>query len=101
MTLIERSVRDFLERVASPDPTPGGGSVAALTGALGASLLVMVAAMPKAKSDAAADRTALDEAAGRLEALRQTLARLVDRDTAAYEAVMAALRLPRASDEEK
>lgn len=99
--LIDLTVREFLERLSASNPTPGGGSASALAGALGASLLLMVASMPKAKSDAEDDRAALVAAASRLKALRDTLAALIDRDTEAYNAVMAAYRLPKANDEEK
>jgi formiminotetrahydrofolate cyclodeaminase len=101
VSLLERSVRDLLDAFASPAPTPGGGSASALAGALGASLLLMVARMTKTRSGSEADRSALDKEAGPLEATRLRLAALVDHDSAAYESVVAAFRLPRSTDSEK
>jgi len=92
---------ELLEAFSSSDPTPGGGSASALAGAVGASLLAMVAGLPKTKHAAEDDRPPLDEARAALVALRDTLARLVDEDTAAYDRVVAAFKLPKGTDEEK
>ena len=91
----------LLDAFSSSDPTPGGGSAAALSGALGASLLAMVADLPKTRSNTPDERTALDEARGRLLALRATLLDLIDRDAAAYDLVVAAFKRPKATDDEK
>jgi formiminotetrahydrofolate cyclodeaminase len=99
--LTDRRVTDLLDAFASPDPTPGGGSAAALAGAIGTSLLAMVAAMPKTKTGTPEARTALDAAHVRLMEARQTLTELVDRDSAAYDLVVAAYRQPKGTDEEK
>lgn len=99
--LITRAVSDLLDAFASPDPTPGGGSAAALAGAIGASLLAMVAGMPKTKTGAPEARAALDEARRRLMAARATLIGLVDRDSAAYALVVAAYGRPKGTDAEK
>ena len=99
--LIDRTVSDILDAFASPDPTPGGGSAAALAGAIGTSLLAMVAAMPKTKTGAAESREALDSARGRLMAARAALTGLIDRDSAAYDLVVAAYRTPKTTEEEK
>lgn len=101
MSLLDLPARGLLDRFASPDPTPGGGSAAALAGALGAALVSMVCAMPKTRSGAPAERERLDQAAPRARAAGERLRALVDEDTAAYDAVVAAYRLPKASDEEK
>lgn len=101
VTLMQRSALDLLDAFAAATPTPGGGSAAALAGALGAALLRMVAGMPRTRTGAEAERTALDAVATRLDAARAQLAGLVDEDTAAYETVMAAFKLPKATDEEK
>ncbi len=101
LSLTEKSVAALLDAFASSDPTPGGGSAAALAGALGTSLLAMVAAMPKTKTGTPEERAALDAAHARLMALRATLTALVDRDTAAYDLVVAAYRKPKATDDEK
>jgi methenyltetrahydrofolate cyclohydrolase len=86
---------DLLAAFSSPDPTPGGGSASALSAAVGASLLMMVAALPKTRSGADADRAALTTAAGALAGIRDRLAAAIDEDTAAYDGVVAAYRLPK------
>lgn len=99
--LTDRTVTSLLDAFSSADPTPGGGSAAALVGATGASLLVMVAGMPKSRTNAAEERTALDEAHRALLSHRSTLIDLIDRDASAYDLVIAAFRRPKATDEEK
>jgi methenyltetrahydrofolate cyclohydrolase len=101
MTLTDLPLRDLLDRFASSDPTPGGGSAAALSASLGASLLSMVAALPKTRTGADDERTALAEARTVLETLRGDLARAIDRDTAAYDEVVGAFRLPKATADEQ
>lgn len=96
-----RSLTDVLDAFASPDPTPGGGSAAALSGALGASLLAMVAGMPKTRTNAPEERQALDDAARKLSSLKTTLTDLIDRDAAAYDLVVAAFKKPKTTDAEK
>lgn len=98
--LTTKSFRDLLEAFSSPDPTPGGGSASALGGAVGAALLIMVASLPKTRSGSDEDRQALAAARERLRALRDEMTDLVDRDAAAYDTVVAAYRLPNASDED-
>ena len=97
----EMALADLLDAFASTDPVPGGGSAAALAGAVGTSLLLMVAAMPKTRTDAPEETADLAEAATRLHPLRDQLLELVDRDSDAYKEVMAAYRLPKGTDAEK
>ncbi|MGE5812933.1 MAG: cyclodeaminase/cyclohydrolase family protein [Acidobacteriota bacterium] len=99
--LVNKTVSEILDAFASTDPTPGGGSASALAGAVGASLLLMVAHMQKTRTSPEADRGALERAASLLEPAAAELRGLIDRDTAAYDAVVAAYRLPKASDAEK
>jgi formiminotetrahydrofolate cyclodeaminase len=99
--LMSQSVKDLLGSFSTPTPTPGGGSASALAGAVGAALLSMVAAMAKTKTGAPAERLALDAAAEPLLNGRDHLASLVDRDAESYDAVVAAFRLPKATEEEK
>lgn len=99
--LTDRTVASLLDAFSSADPTPGGGSAAALVGATGASLLAMVAGMPKSRTNAAEERAALDQAHGELLTVRNTLVTLIDRDAAAYDLVVAAFRRPKGTDEEK
>ena len=99
--LTDRTVTSLLDAFSSADPTPGGGSAAALVGATGASLLAMVAGMPKSRTNAAEERTALNDALRQLLAHRWFLIKLIDRDALAYDLVIEAFRLPKGTDEEK
>ena len=95
------TVSQLLAALASPDPTPGGGTAAAITGAMGASLLVMVAGLPKSKNNTDDERATLSTARLALEPIVAALTDLADRDTTAFDGVMAAYRLPKATDDEK
>jgi glutamate formiminotransferase/formiminotetrahydrofolate cyclodeaminase len=97
----EMALSDLVDAFSSTDPVPGGGSAAALAGAVGASLLLMVAGMSKTKTGAPEETADLAEAAARLRPLRDSLLELVDRDSEAYGQVMTAFKLPRGSDVEK
>ena len=101
MKLIDTTVRHFLEAVRSPDPTPGGGSAAALAGAMGAALLAMVAGLPKSRAASEEDARRLEAAGARATALAEELATLIDRDSEAYDLVLAAYKKPKGTDEEK
>jgi len=101
MGLLEAPATDLLDRFSSTDPTPGGGSAAALAGALGASLVAMVSAMPKSRTGSPGERSRLDAALGWAREAGERLRRLVDEDALAYDAVVAAYRLPKGTDDEK
>ena len=101
VSFAEMAVEDVLDAFASTEAVPGGGSAAALAGAVGTSLLLMVAGMTKTRTGAPEETADLAEAATRLHPLRDQLLALVDRDSEAYKKVMTALRLPKTSDEEK
>ena len=101
MSLLDLPAGALLARFASSDPTPGGGSAAALAGALGAALVAMVCGMEKTKTGGAGERARLDAAAGAVGAAAGRLRALGDEDTAAYDAVRAAYRLPKVGEEEK
>jgi methenyltetrahydrofolate cyclohydrolase len=101
MSLIDRSVRDLLTAFSSSDPTPGGGSAAALASAVGASLLMMVAGLPKTRTGSDEDRSALTTAGGVLAELRKGLTEAIDADAAAYDQVVAAYKMPKASPDEQ
>jgi formiminotetrahydrofolate cyclodeaminase len=92
---------DLLDAFASHDPVPGGGSAAALAGAVGTSLLIMVANLPRTRRGTPEETADLAEASSRLRLLRDTLASLVDRDRDAYARVVEAMKLPKTSDVEK
>jgi glutamate formiminotransferase/formiminotetrahydrofolate cyclodeaminase len=91
----------FLDAVAQPTATPGGGSVAALSGALAASLGHMVAALSRKKKSQAAFVDDLSEAAAEFHRAAADLSKAIDRDAASFDAVMAAYKLPQASPEEQ
>jgi methenyltetrahydrofolate cyclohydrolase len=99
--LVDKTVRDLLDAFSSPAPTPGGGSASALSGAVAAALLAMVARMPKTKHGTSADQVALDAALPAINQLKAALVDLIDRDAEAYDLVVAAYRLPKATDEDK
>jgi len=99
--LIDMTIGDFLAALGSASPAPGGGSAAALAGAVGAALCGMAARMTEGKEKyraSWADMERVRREAGEQEAL---LRRLVDEDTAAFMAVMAARRLPRSTPQEQ
>ena len=95
------SVEEFLRRLGSGDPTPGGGAASALAAALGASLVSMVCNLTIGRPRYAE----YDVEAGRIQALAELLGERVrgyiDQDAAAYGAVIEAYQLPRETDEEK
>ncbi len=98
MGVWDLSARELLERTASDAPTPGGGSVSAVTGALGLGLVVMALEISARHKNAAPDLPDL------LERARTLLARLpahADADVRAFEGYMAALALRKASDGER
>ena len=95
------SVARLLDALSSSDPTPGGGTAAALAGAMGASLLVMVTALAKSRNNTDEEKAALGKARDMLAPLTADLARLADADSESFNAVMAAYRLPKGSDDEK
>ena len=86
---------DFLEAVASSDPVPGGGSVAAYAGALSSALVRMVAGLTLGRKKYAAVESEMTVVAGNAHKLSEALSRLVERDAAAYSAVAAAYKLPK------
>jgi methenyltetrahydrofolate cyclohydrolase len=91
----------FLEELASQSPTPGGGTAAAVAGALGASLVEMVAALTLGKEKFAAVHEAIRPIAEGAQAARSEFLRLAQEDAGAYDAVVAARRLPKGTEEEK
>ncbi len=99
--LADKSVRDLLAAFASSDPTPGGGSASALASAVGASLLMMVAALPKTRSGSPDDRAALAAARNALTSIQQQLTEAIDLDAAAYGRVLGSYRLPKGTADEQ
>ncbi len=86
--LVDMAVRELLDAFSSAAPTPGGGSASALAGATGASLLMMVAALPKTRTGSEVERSSLARASQSLAAIRQQLTDAIDTDAAAYDQVV-------------
>ncbi len=101
MSLAQLPFTELLDAFRSREPTPGGGSASALGGAVGASLLAMVARLPKPRAHRTEDIERLAVAGARCAAIGDRLAALMDRDSSAYDLVVAAFRLPKNTDEEK
>jgi methenyltetrahydrofolate cyclohydrolase len=95
------SVAELLDALASPNPTPGGGTAAAIAGAMGTSLLVMVAGLAKSKNNTDDEKAALATARDVLLPLTVRLRQLADADAESFDRVMAAYRLPKIADDEK
>jgi methenyltetrahydrofolate cyclohydrolase len=95
------SLREFTDRLASGEPVPGGGSASAIAGALGASLVAMVAGLSAGRPKFAAHEATLTRCLEIGRGLRDEFMRLADADSAAYAGFAAALKLPRDTDEQK
>jgi formiminotetrahydrofolate cyclodeaminase len=96
-----KSLRTFLDELASAEPVPGGGSVAALSGALGASLVAMVCRLTIGKKGYEAVSAEMQTILPRAEALQRELVDLMQADTDAYTRVMNAYKLPKSTAEEQ
>lgn len=99
--LIARSLEDFAQETASESPAPGGGSISAYVGALGAALGGMVANLSAHKRGWDDRWEEFSEAAARAQEQVKKLLRLVDADTDAFNRVMAAFGMPKGSEAEK
>lgn len=95
--LTDLTVRRLIERLATSDPVPGGGSAAALAGAMAAALVHMVVELSTGRPGAAEHEGALAEIGAAATAAQSALLDLAELDAAAYDAVVSARRLPRAS----
>jgi glutamate formiminotransferase/formiminotetrahydrofolate cyclodeaminase len=100
-SLVKMDLRAFCNETLSDSPAPGGGSVAALMGALGVSLGGMVANLSAGKRGWEDKLTYFSDSAVKAQQLKDELLFLVDEDTAAFNKVMAAFGLPKDSAEEK
>ncbi|MFQ5917302.1 MAG: cyclodeaminase/cyclohydrolase family protein [Candidatus Binatia bacterium] len=95
MTLVGLPINDFVKRLADGSPTPGGGSVAALAGSLGAALCAMVSRITLAKEKYKDAWEKMERVRDSADQLARRLLELADRDTEAYNQVVAAFRLPK------
>ena len=99
--LIKKTVEEFNSVLGSDAPAPGGGSVAALSGALGAELVSMVCRLSLGRADLAGHQAGLESTLKKAEELAASLLKRVDLDTEAFNGVMAAFKMPKTTDEEK
>jgi methenyltetrahydrofolate cyclohydrolase len=99
--ITQRPLETFLDELASGAPTPGGGSAAAVIGAMGAALISMVCNVTIGKKGHEAVEAEMRSVRDESERLRARLTSMVADDIAAFDGLMAAYRLPKVSDEEK
>ncbi len=101
MGVKDQTVEAYLASVAAGTPTPGGGSVSALVGALSVALSRMVAGLAIGKMGYEESQDSLRTLESRAEPLQRRLVRLADEDSEAYDRVVAAMHLPKTTDAEK
>lgn len=101
MSAKTETIGKFLDELASSAPTPGGGGAAALSGAMGAALVSMVCNLTIGKKNYEAVSEDLKKTLARAEALREELTKGIDEDVVAFNTLMGAYGLPKATDEEK
>jgi formiminotetrahydrofolate cyclodeaminase len=103
MKIANSSLRDYLEKLASSAPTPGGGSASAIAGSMAAALVAMMGRLTLNRKDPEYQLVApeMGEITRRADHLREELLELADRDTAAFDQVMAAYRLARSTESEQ
>ncbi len=98
--LVKMDLRDFTNELSTDSPAPGGGSVAALAGALGSALTSMVANLTVGKKEYQKNRGEMKEVAVDAQKYKDALLRAIDRDTDAFNNLMNAFRLPKKTDEQ-
>lgn len=101
MKLADLTLTAFVDTTASDAPAPGGGSVAALEGALGTALTAMVCALTQGKKKYAEHAEFTAEVGKKADALKAQYVDVIDRDTEAFNAVSAVFAMPKGTDEEK
>jgi formiminotetrahydrofolate cyclodeaminase len=99
--LVKMNIKMFLDELASSSPAPGGGSVAAFAGALGAALSSMVCNLTIGKQGYEQVQDTILEILHKSEELRKHLTDLIDKDTDAFNEVMSALKMPKETEEQK
>jgi formiminotetrahydrofolate cyclodeaminase len=95
------TLRGFVDRLASGDPIPGGGSASAVAASLGAALVAMVAALSEGREKYAEHQGLIRDARRRAQTLTTTLLDIADEDAAAYAEFGASLKLPRGTNVEQ
>jgi len=101
MNLVDNTINEFCAVLASGEPTPGGGSTAALAGALGAALTEMVASLTVGRKKYAGHEELMLGCLERSEALRLRFIDIIDRDAKAFDGVSAVFAMPKETEEEK
>ncbi len=99
--LTEMTVRELVERLATDEPVPGGGSAAALTGAMGAALIQMVVELTVGRPTADGHDSELGQIGSNAAGSQSELLRLAEADATAYASVIAARRLSRGTERER
>lgn len=99
--LVDLTVKEFLNKVAGSDPVPGGGSVAALNGAIASALAAMVANLTIGKKNYEAREKLMRHIAEVASKQKELFVDDIDRDSDAYDRVFACFKMPKATDEEK
>ena len=99
--ITDSTIEKFLDELASAAPTPGGGSAAAIMGAMGAALVAMVCNLTIGKKGYEQHEAEMRDVLAQCEARRARLTAMVAEDVAAFDSLMAAYKLPKASDDEK
>ncbi|MBA4602480.1 cyclodeaminase/cyclohydrolase family protein [Thermoactinomyces mirandus] len=101
MLLKEHTITDFVDITASKEPAPGGGSIAALSGALSSALTAMVNELTKGKKKYAKDQELVEKLCKEANEIREQFVDVMDRDTKAYNKLSSAFSFPKETDEEK
>ena len=98
--LTEMKLNAFLDRTASSDPVPGGGSISALAAASAAGLVEMVANLTGGGKGFEATQTEMKEISEKAAAFRETLSGCIDRDSKAYNQVISSFKMPKNNEAE-
>lgn len=96
-----QTIQEFLNRTASNEPIPGGGSISALNGAIATALAEMLASLTIGKKKYVEVEDEMKKAAQKMSQQREFFYEDIDRDAGAYKTVMDAFKLPKETDEEK
>lgn len=99
--LVKLSLEEFSQVLGSNAPAPGGGSVAALSGVLGADLVAMVCRLSIGKKGYESFHTELEETLDKAQSLSSSLLERIDLDTEAFNGVMAAFKMAKETEEDK
>lgn len=101
MKLQDLTIKEFLAKTAGSDPVPGGGSIAALCGTLAAALAEMVTRLTIGRKKYADVQADMEAIAPRMAAARDKFLDYIDKDAEAYDAVFAAFKMPKETEEER